>query len=437
MRTKLRSATSTLSLSLSNVSRTLSILLVTIFLGRASGPAIVGEFSVLLATVAILQSVSIGGLSGAAVHKLLTVRENSYQAIQVIISARLILIPTIYALGFGVAAFAMRNDGESLLPLAVFFVGYALCTFDVPELLWTSRSGFSTIAYRRICMVATISVPKIFAAAAGSYSWVLILQGIEAALWQVTLLYKSGLSGKIVIESSRRVRAGLQQLNELRNLWLSAIASAAAMRADIFIVTAILGSSAAGQYATASRFVEAASILAVAMTTVMFNPLVKSSEVLESYYRRCVVSSRVVLAVALAIVAGLVILGPYLISFLYGSEFELAAEIIAVYAFTVIPIFQRQLLSKFLIIERAYGYSLTSNLANLVANAILNVILIQCFGVWGAVFAALGSYVLSTYIIFFFNQKGRDILTLSIGSVALGKSMMVPALTRSVQSRKV
>lgn len=432
-----RSAASALALSFANVFRTLSILLVTIFLGRSLGPSVVGTFSVLLATVAVLQSVSIGGLSGAAVHKLLTARDEPRQAIEVIVAARLILIPMIYIIGVAVVLVAVGSGDTSAIALVMFFVGYAICTFDVPELIWTSRSKFTHIAVRRLVVVAAIGVPKLIGAASGEYALVIAMQGLEAALWQLCLLRGSGISQRLLRSSIRKLKAGLRQINELKNLWLSSIASALAMRSDIFVVTALLGSAAAGQYSTASRFVEAATILAVAMTTVSFNPLVKSSFDAESYRRQSAAAARTIFVVGFGIAVVLVLIGPRVIELLYGPEFDVAASLIALYSLTTIPIFQRQLISKFLLIERAYGYSLASNLVNLVANVLLNFVLIPLYGIWGAVFAALLSYSISTYIIFLFTQRGRDILILSVGSVASSASRMAPAIHRSLIGRKV
>lgn len=436
-RLRLQAASTTLALSMSNVLRTLSILLVTVFLGRSLGPSVVGQFSVLLATVAVLQSVSIGGLSGAAVHKLLTSKGATTQAIEVIVAARMILIPAIYTAGLVATIFVGDTGVQTLIAVLVLFVGYAICTFDVPELIWTSRGMFTKIASRRISLVLLLALPKVIAAASGQYSTVLILQGVEAALWQAVLLYGSGLKWRVLLVGRQRLRAGLHQLKELRNLWLSAIAAALAMRSDIFVVTALLGSAAAGQYATASRFVEAATILAVAMTTVSFNKLVTSSSEVDSYRQNCVWAARSILGVAAAIMVTLMALGPVVIVLLYGPEFEIAAQIIPIYALTIIPIFQRQLLSKFLIIERAYGYSLFSNIANLIINVAINIALIPVIGLWGAVAAALASYVISTYGIFSLTRKGRDILVLSVGSVGMSETKMMPALKRSVTSRKV
>lgn len=436
-KSRLKTASSALALTLSNVFRTVSILLVTIFLGRALGPSEVGEFSVLLAAVAILQSVSIGGLSGAAVHQLLTDKEETGRATEVIVAARLILIPVIYTIGFFLIVGVARPQANEWFALFVLVAGYAVCTFDVPELIWTSRGIFTVVASRRAALVFLIGVPKIIAATSGNFSAVLILQGMEAALWQLSLLYGSGMRWNLLLVGRDRFRAGLQQLIELRNLWLSAIASALAMRSDIFVVTAILGSAAAGQYATASRFVEAATILAVAMTTVLFNPLVRSSNKVESYRRQSVAAARTILGVAVLITIFLMAAGPFLIRFLYGPDFAIAASIIAVYALTIVPIFQRQLISKFLIIERAYGYSLVSNIANLVFNVVINLVLLHLIGIWGAVFAALASYIISTYGIFALRQSGRDILIISVGSVFMGNSLMAPAIERSVSSRKV
>ncbi|WAM16835.1 oligosaccharide flippase family protein [Rhodococcus sp. JS3073] len=422
---------------MSNVARVVSILIVTILLGRDLGPSILGQFAVLLAAVAILQSVSIGGLSGAAVHKLILGGSRRRAATETIVAARLILIPPAFAIGFALVLTLMDTQQSNMGAIALFFVGYALGAFDVPEITWMSRGGFRTIATRRLILIVCISIPKLAAAASGNYELVLLLQGAEAALWQGILLFRSGLSSSLLLGGVKSLGAGLSQLNELKNLWLSSIAAVIATRADVFIVSALLGSAVVGQYASASRFVEAATILAVAVTTVLFNDLVKSTSDDEEYATQCARAARAVFALSLVVMTGLVTVGPDAVLALYGPEFRLSSELLPVYSVTIIFIFQRQLISKILIIEKAYGYSLSSNVCGLAINVALNLLLVPILGVWGAVVAAIAGYALAIVCAFLVTRRGRDLIVISVGSIGLPKATVRHSIERLKVQREV
>ena len=425
------------ALSLSNVARILSILVVTILLGRTRGPSDLGDFSVLLAAVAVLQSISIGGLSGAAVRKLIEGGEQRGASIAVIIAARLILIVPSFTIGFILVLTIVGLHQTHFLALTIFFICYAIGTFDVPEIIWMGRGGFKVVAGRRLIVVSLMLPPKLAAAAFGNFELVLIFQGLEAALWQGALLNRSGLGSASLRSAIKSLRAGIKQLNELRNLWLSSIAAVVSARADVFIVAALLGSAIVGQYATASRFVEAATILAVAITSVFFNDLVKVSSDSAKYAQECARASRVVFGFGFLVFAALFTIGPAMIIFLYGSEFRSASEMLPAYSIVIVFIFQRQLLSKVLIIERAYGYSLVSNLTSLGINVGMNIVLVSTIGVWGAILAAVLSNALSICCTFFPTQRGRDMLMISMGSIFMPKSMVERSSGRLKNMRKV
>ena len=127
----LRDGGLTAALTLSNLLRVASVLALTVILGRVIGPDAVGRFSVLLAAVAVLQSISIGGLSGAAIHRLIVAKDGLSQSIAVIIAARTLLIPPFYIAG---AVIFIIVDGETTqmsLAILVLFLGYAIGTFDI------------------------------------------------------------------------------------------------------------------------------------------------------------------------------------------------------------------------------------------------------------------------------------------------------------------
>ncbi|MDM7490517.1 oligosaccharide flippase family protein [Rhodococcus sp. CSLK01-03] len=435
MREHISRITSAFALSFSNVARLVSILLVTVFLGRSLGPSEVGEFSLLLASVAVLQSISIGGLSGAAVHKLIVAQDRNL-AVHTIVAARLILIPTFYLFGFVIATMALSGTDASIFPIVSFFVGYALGSFDVPEILWMSRGRFHAVAARRTILVAILVVPKSIAAMTGNFGLILLMQGLEAALWQLVLLRGSGLCRNSILGALKNLTAGIRQVAELRRLWLSSIAAAISTRIDVFIVSALLGSAAVGQYATASRFVEAATILAAAIANVHFNSLVDSQFRADRYAARSSAAARSMFLLAAGVAVGMAVAGPITVQLLYGSEFAVAAALVPLYSLAIIPIFQRQLLSKHLLIEKMYGYSLACNILALIITASANVGLVPVLGLWGAVIAAISGYTLSLVLAFLPTRRGRAILRLSFGSIVFKSASVVPAAECLVLDRK-
>lgn len=433
----LRDGGQTAALTASNLLRVASVLVLTVILGRVIGPDAVGRFSVLLAAVAVLQAISIGGLSGAAIHRLLVAKDGLSESISVIIAARTLLIPPFYIAG-AIAFVVVDGDTPQMkLAIAVLFLGYAIGTFDIAEIIRTSRSDFYQIALRRIVLVLAFLPLKVLAAWMGSIELVVISQGIEAALWQAVLLPCVGLNCEVLKRSFTNIAQGLREVLELKFLWMSSIAAVLASRADIFVVAGLLGGFLVGQYSTASRMVEAATIAAAALATVLLSKISISSNSASEYASSSKSATRKMLALGLSATILMAIAGPEIVRSLYGPEFEIAADIMSVYSIVLIPIFSRQLISKFLIVEKAYGYSFVSNLLGLSMNIALNFLLLPVIGIWGAVYAALASYFLAIVISFCPTARGRRILTVSVTSAFVSVRRTERACAKLIDERRL
>ncbi|WP_348534492.1 oligosaccharide flippase family protein [Gordonia sp. SMJS1] len=403
-------------LTITQLARMVSLFLVTVLIARSEGPAALGQFSLAIAFVTLLQLGSTGGLAGAGVLSLLRQNDGTDSAAVSISAVRTTLIPPIFVVGF-VVFLAVASDSSYALFVATLFVGYAIGAYDLPELILTARGRFRALAMVRLILVVLIASPKLFLAWNGSLAFVLVLQGLEAALWQMALLPITGGLLKVFTRGALAFREVRKQLRDKRLLWVSGLAAAASTRADLLMVGWLLGASAAGVYSAATRPIEAIGVIGIAITTVVFNPLAAASSDSTIYAERAHNASRTVLMWgAVLTVAGCVV-GPPAVAILYGPEFGEAKILIALYSVTILLVFQRQLVSKILLIERAYGYSLVSNTACLfivVGGAALTA---HRWGLTGVIVSTIVAYAVSSFGILLLTRKGRSILALSVMGV--------------------
>lgn len=419
------------------VLRLASLFAVTVFLGRSSGADALGSFSLLLAWAAILQSVSVGGLSGVAVHRLLIVGKDHDRAMILLIASRIFLIPLSFGLGGAALLYSqMANDVEPWA-LLVFVAGYAIGSFDVGELGNTARGHFLSMGVLRLVLIAVISIPKLLMAAAGDISALLLWQGIEAALWQLVLLPASGVKPRLLLAALQSFLGGMRQVWSLKSLWLSNIISALAQRVDLFIVGIMVGQVGVGQYSTASRPVEAAIIVANSLIAVLFNGMVGASHNPLGYAQSCRKNSRRVGLLAIAVTLVMAVAGPPILTFLYGSEFQEAAALLPIYSVSLLFLFQRQFLSRILVIEKAYHLSLISNTALLFSCIALNAALIPILGLTGAALAAVLSHPCSLLLGMMISRRGRQLLILSFGSLVMPEDSIHRVTRVAVLERQV
>src|SRR5690606_30494984 len=101
-------------------------------------------------------------------------------------------------------------------------------------------------------------------------------------------------------------------------------------------------------------------------------------------------------AMLLAIVVSFA--SPWIIRFLFGESYAPAAAILSIHVWAGIFIFMRAVLSKWLIAEELYWFSLVTHVSGAVVNIGLNLWLIPILGGKGAAIATLVSYSTSSYL---------------------------------------
>jgi O-antigen/teichoic acid export membrane protein len=358
------------------------------------------------------------------------------QLIDTIVAARLVLVPPVFVAAALLYTFLGSRTVSENVAIVFAILTYGVGAFDVAEIYRNSRAEYKLIAIRRYVVVIGLLPVKLYFAWLGNLELVLIIQGVEAAMWQVVLVPFSRKTLESCLRALRRLSEGAREIWELKSLWLSGITSVLATRADVYVVAAYVGVAQLGQYSTASRFVEAASIVAVAATTVIFNDLARAANTARDYATKSRSSARQMLGLSTLCTLALATFGPFLVVLLYGREFQSAAELIPLYSLTLIPLFQRQLISKILVIERQYRLSLISNVVGLALNLLMNFLLVPHLGVWGAVISAVSSYILTILVSFAPTRKGRKILTISIGAVAMNDRSLTEACSEMIDVRR-
>lgn len=423
-------------LSLSRILQLASLFAVTVFLGRAAGPAVLGEVSLVLAAGSVMQAVSVAGLAAAALNALLKRGNDFDEELRIVLYARVLLLPLVFLGGAGIL---LALPGVSLPPFGVlvfFFVGYAVGAFDVAELAHTARGRFHVIAGRRIAVVAVTAPVSWFFASQGLPYWTLAVLAVESALWQLVLVPGAGISLGPLAQFVENCRRALSRVWEVRMLWASSMVAAVSSRIDLFIIGALLGVHAVGQYSTTSRPIEATTIVAHSLIMVLIGSISKNASMPSQYAASLARASRTTFWTSVVVTGGLVVVGPWLILFLYGQQFETASAILPVYALSVLFIFQEQILSVLLIVEKLYKLDFMINVARATVTIGLNLLLLPTFGIAGAAIAAVLTRPVSTVVILLPHTSGRHVLMLAYGSIFRSNHRVQASANKLIRHRR-
>lgn len=199
---------------------------------------------------------------------------------------------------------------------------------------------------------------------------------------------------------------GLRLMRQAGWLILSGIASVIYLKIDQVMLGELVSSKEVGIYAVASRLSEVWYFFATAIVTAYFPKILKVREIDREQYRRQLQRiCDVLFVLALIIAFAVTLLGPSIITLLYGQEYIQAGAILVIHIWASLFVFMRALLSKWLIAEHLVKFSLFTHGIGSLVNVSLNYYLIPAYGGVGAAIATVLSYAMASYFALLFAKS--------------------------------
>jgi len=164
-------------------------------------------------------------------------------------------------------------------------------------------------------------------------------------------------------------------------------------RTSIFLLDALSGSTAVGEYGVALRLTEPLALIPAAIMAAVF-PAIAHMLAEHGYVATRPLRLKTINILALCgslIAVGGWLLGPWLIQFLYGTQYAGSTVVLQILALAALPTFINYALTHFLVARRQQRLNLIFNAAIFVVNLILCAWLIPRFGPGGAALAVLMS----------------------------------------------
>ena len=183
------------------------------------------------------------------------------------------------------------------------------------------------------------------------------------------------------------------------------------VRIDQIIIRNFLNFDELGFYSTAVKVTELFNFLPVVIMTAVFPSLVGTKNYdLKLYYKRMKVLFLILFSTAVFVSIIIVISSDFLITFMYGEAYVESIKYLKYLIWSSVFIFLGVYMHNLLINHDLQTISLYSNIIGAIINIYLNFRLIPTFGVIGAVYSTLISYLFSGFISFLFFKKSLKIL---------------------------
>jgi O-antigen/teichoic acid export membrane protein len=170
----------------------------------------------------------------------------------------------------------------------------------------------------------------------------------------------------------------------------------------------MLGTNDVGLYSAAIRLYDASLFIPVIITSSLFPAILNAKiESSEHYHNRLQQLFTLMFALSLSISIGTSIIGPWLVPFLFGEQYETSGKVLSILIWSTIFIFWGVARAKWILAENLQKYALFTLLIGVAANIVLNYLWIPLYGINGAAAASVLSNFIGIFISPLFITKFR------------------------------
>lgn len=198
----------------------------------------------------------------------------------------------------------------------------------------------------------------------------------------------------------------------LKDAWpliLSGIIVSIYMKIDQVMIKEYMGNSAVGQYSAAVRLSEAwyfiPTIICSSLFPAIINAKMKDNDL---YLSRLQKLYNLMVVLGVVIIFPVLLLGDWAIHFLYGEAFNQSSAVLKIHIIGSVFVFLGVANQKWFISENFQAYNILCLGFGMVANIILNAIMIPKMGIMGAAYATLISQFLASVLAPVFFKKTRN-----------------------------
>jgi O-antigen/teichoic acid export membrane protein len=395
-------------------SRIISGILVGVLVARFLGKEQFGIISYALSVISIFTVFSTLGLDGIVVRELITEKKKKYDIIgttfwlRFIGSFLVVIASTYYSF--------MRDPSDRtwivfLVSIAVVFQSFSVIDFYFQSEVKGKYNAITQI----ITLIISAIVKLVLIYLEAPLSWFASMVMLEAILTAINQLvfYK---------QNQQEVRQWKFSLSEAKRLlshsWpiiISAFMQMIYQQADkILIARYLQDMGMVGQYSAATRISEASFFIPVALSAALFPGIINNRENKPLQLKRLTQIYSLMIWSALIISIGGYLLGDWVIGFLYKDGFPLAPEIFKIHIWITIPVFFGTAWGSWLLALNKQKLITIYQVLVLIFILALEMYMIPKYGIKGAAYSVVFSYLLSLLaIIFVYKPKESAMLFIS------------------------
>ncbi len=371
------------------------------WVARYLGPANYGVFNYAVSFVGLFAFIAPLGVDAILYRELVSHPEKSNELLGT--SFRLKLLGGLLA--FAAAALsAYFLEGSYLVKIVVlvFSTSFIFQAYNVAHTFFNSRvESLKNVKAQVWATLISASLKIVLVVAQLGIIWLGVISLVESimiATGSLYFYYRGGWRLKNWVFNSQLAK------KLLRTSWLLMLSSAATfiyLKVDQVMVGRMLGATEVGFYAAAVKLSEIWYFIPGIICGSLFPAIVNAKKTGQDIYRRRLRSLyQLMIVLAIFIAIPLSLFSSPLMQLIFGGEYLPAAPILRVYIWSGIGLFLGTAISQYLTSEDRLKFIFILSLITMVANILLNLILIPRIGLTGAAWATAISYLLGPIILF-------------------------------------
>jgi len=390
--------------------------LINLLLARLVGPEQYGKYAYVLSFASLFLPLCVMGVNNIASKYFVKYPNNSHHYLLSSLAIR--CFGAILSLVIAVIILTLILKNESDFKLILILITLQCFTlFNVIEFYFLSKNQAVQAIKVRVFAATIISAAKIFIIMTSKdITLLVIVHGFEFVLIAVGYLYYYYFKGHQKFQKkSFSVNTTLALFHKSKWLLFSGLASILYLKIDQIMLANMHSIKEVGLYAAAVKISELWYVFPVLIANAYNAQLIKAKKKSPNDYQQLLLSllSRL-FASAIIISITIYLFSKILINVLYGEEFLKSATFLSIHIFATLFIFQRAILSKWLIIESLYKFSLVTQGAGATINIVLNYFWIPTYGGQGAAWATLISYTCASFLSLLFTSQTRSFMKLML-----------------------
>ncbi len=387
-----------------------------LWVARYLGPNDFGSFNYVISFIAIFSAFSSFGTNEQLVSDLVRWPERSGQILCAAFYLRLTL-GLMALLVIGLISLTGLHDKITTRYIFLCFPVIFFQSFDLIDVYYRATVRAKTSSIVRIVQVIVSSLIKIY-----------LIYSKAPLLYFFYIFTFDYLSyGVLIYSSFRKIHQGfllqkpdLAEIKRIINLcWplmLIIVSHNLLSKLDQVLIGQFLDRTEVGFYSSSSRIVELLGTIPTIMLASLYTAILNAKKNDNSqYYNRLVSLSRFLIIMSVGSALFISFFSLEIITLLFGKDYESAAGILRIQSFSFIFYSMSVVSTHWYIAEGLNKLLMTKTLLTSIFSISLNLFLIPRYGVNGAVYTTLLTYVLFYYFYDLINPRTRKIFFINTG----------------------